>query len=192
MESPNYLPLDVACAVGLIVSGTVSSPFKNNVITFNDTPEFVLIDDGDIDKRYFQLRHINWGGSTNIKATFEMILSRGKAAGLKNEQMPKRIIIVSDMQFNTVEGRNSTNFEEIDRMYMESDYDRPTIVFWNVNGNTDDFPVTVDDNNTAMISGFSPSILKSVMNTKEFSPYSIMRETLDDERYSNVRENVMN
>jgi len=39
-----------------------------------------------------------------------------------------------------------------------------------------------------MISGFSTSIMKSIIKGKDFTPYSIMRETLDDSRYDLVRE----
>lgn len=57
-----------------------------------------------------------------------------------------------------------------------------------MNGSTSDFPITVDDNGTCLISGFSPSIMKSVLETKEFNSYSIMRTTLDSERYKKVKE----
>ena len=83
-------------------------------------------------------------------------------------------------EFNTV--------EEIEKKYSNSKYKRPNIIFWNVNGSITDFPVTVDDNGTCLISGFSPSIMKSVMETKEFNSYEIMRTTIDSERYKKVKE----
>ena len=191
MHTPDYLPFDNACALGLIISNAVSGEFHNNVITFNDTPEFVLLEDGDIESRFNQIKEIPWGGSTNIQKTFDMILEKGIATGLTEAQMPKRIYIISDMQFNSVNGYgNSTNFEEIDRKYKESPYTRPQIVFWNVNGTSTDFPVTVDDNGTCLISGSSPSILKSILKTTDFNSVSIMREALDDERYQEVRKHL--
>lgn len=192
METPNYLPLDIACAMGLIISSVVEGEFKGNVITFNNNPEFVVIRDDEIYKRYTQLRNIPWGGSTNLQGTFDMILERGKVAGLTNKQMPKRIIMVSDMQFNDIVrygygSIKTTNFQEIERKYSESAFTRPDIVFWNVNGKSSDFPVTVDDNGTCLISGASPSILKSIIRTKDLNSFSVLRETLDDKRYSTVR-----
>jgi hypothetical protein len=93
------------------------------------------------------------------------------------------------MQFNAIGtyGNHTTNFQYIDSKYKEKGYIRPKIIFWNVNGSTTDFPVSVDDNNTCMVSGASPSILKAIINSKEFSSYSIMRDTLDDERYSQIK-----
>ena len=42
MESPNYLPLDVAIALGILISNCVEGEFKNHVITFNSIPEFIV------------------------------------------------------------------------------------------------------------------------------------------------------
>ena len=190
MHSPNYIPLDVAVSMGLLISSCSTGKFKNIVFTFNDVPEVVTIKEGSIYDRWRQVNNIKWGGSTNIQATFELILSRGKLFKLEQNDMPKRLWIVSDMQFNEVNGYSgSTNFEAIDKMYIESGYTRPQIIFWNVNGESDDFPVSVGDNGTALISGFSPSVMKAVLdNDKSFSPYSIMRNTLDSNRLLPVRE----
>jgi hypothetical protein len=97
------------------------------------------------------------------------------------------------MQFNMVNGYNTeTNFQAIERKYHQAGYQRPQIVFWNLNGSSSDFPVTMDEYGTAMISGFSPSMLKAVLNGRDFSPYGIFRETIDDERYSQIREILTN
>jgi hypothetical protein len=188
MHSPNYLPLDVACSIGLLISKCSTGKFKNHVISFNTTPSFHIIDNTSIYQRYRQLIEIDWGGSTNLQATFEMILSRAKKYNLINEDMPKRLWIISDMQFDQVNGYgNMTNFEIIDKMYTDSNYTRPQIIFWNVNGSSNDFPVSVSDKGTVLISGFSPIIMKSILNGGNLSPYDIMRNTLESERLLSVR-----
>ena len=55
---------------------------KNNVITFNTTPTFAVINDGHIFDRWQRITGIEWGGSTNIQATFDMILTRAKKYNL--------------------------------------------------------------------------------------------------------------
>ena len=190
MHSPNFLPLDVACAMGLLIAKCSKGKFANHVISFNDNPRFHVLKEGPIYNRYLQLAGIDWGGSTNLQATFQMILERGKVCGLKQEDMPKRLWIISDMQFNQVSGYGNhvTNFEAIEKMYSESGYTRPQIVFWNVNGSSTDFPVCVGDHGTAMISGFSSSVMKAVLNGDDsFSPYGIMRTTLDSDRLLPIR-----
>ena len=190
MYSPECLPYDVACAMGLLISKCSVGKFKNHVITFNTTPEFDVLNDGSIYDRWKQLSNIRWGGSTNLQATFELILSRAKMFGLTQADMPKRLWIISDMQFDQINGYgNITNFQAIDNMYVGSGFIRPNIIFWNVNGNSTDFPVSVGDHGTALISGFSPLIMKSILNGDEsFSPYGVMRRALDDERLLPVRQ----
>ena len=189
MTCNNYLPLDVACAMGLLISKCSVGKFNNHVISFDSNPKFTIIREQSIYKRYRQLLGINWGGSTNIQSTFRLILDRGKTFGLKQEDMPKRLWIISDMQFNQAEGYYGvTNFQAIEKMYEESGYTRPQIIFWNVEGSSNDFPVSVDDNGTALISGFSTSIMKSILNGDEnFTSYQIMRAELDNERLKPIR-----
>lgn len=188
MSCNDYLPLDVAVAMGLIISEVVDGPFQGHLISFNSNPKFTVIPDVDLFSRFKRVRDMDWGGSTNLEGTFKLILERGKKCGLTQEDMPKTLIICSDMEFNMVSGSQETNMERINSMYKTAGYERPKIVFWNLNGASKSFPITVDENNTAMISGFSPSILKSILYGDEFSPYSIMRNALDDTRYDMVKK----
>ena len=191
MYTPNYLPLDVAVSLGIIISGLTRGKFHNHVITFASEPQFVQIKDGTIYERWNQVKSIPWGGNTNIQKTFELIINRGKAFNLSQNDMPKKLFIISDMQFDQINGEYGSNhitsFEMIDDMYKKSGYIRPQIIFWNVNGNSTDFPASVDDFGTALISGFSPEVMKEVLNGSDFSPYTIVRNTLDSERFSQIK-----
>ena len=72
---------------------------------------------------------------------------------------------------------------------MLKGYKRPDVIFWNcATSTTNDFPVSVDDNGTCLISGASPSILKSVLRCNTMSSVSILKETLNDKRYNEIRE----
>lgn len=190
MMSPNFLPIDTAYALGLLVSNIVKGEFHGNVITFNDNPTFFVIKDGDLSSRFAQMSSIPVGYTTDIQKTFEVILERCKKINLQQEKMPKRILIISDMQFNCCDIKNNsnTNFQNIEEKYKSSGYDRPDIIFWNVNGTTSDFPVTTDDNGTCLISGMSPSIIKSIINTDKIDSEQIMMETINDNRYKQIRE----
>ena len=194
MMSPNFLPIDTAYALGLLVSNTVKGEFHGNVITFNDNPTFFQIKDGDLSSRFAQMSNIPVGYSTDIQKTFDVILERCKKSNVPEEKMPKKIIIISDMQFNCCEIKNNskTNFDIIDEMYKNANYKKPEIIFWNVNGATDDFPVTTDDTGTCLISGMSPSIIKSVINASKIDSETIMLETLNDSRYMEIRDLLSN
>jgi hypothetical protein len=182
----NVLPIDVSLAMGIIVSNAVEGPFHNHILSFSNKPEFVVLKNGSLHDRYKTLVNMSWSMNTNLQAAFDLILRRACACKLNQEDMPKRLFIISDMQFD-VACSTSTNFQVIKRKYVTAGYKLPQIVFWNVVGSSSDFPVTFDDNGTAMISGFSPSIMKAILESGDFTPYSILRSTLDGERYKPVR-----
>ena len=75
----------------------------------------------------------------------------------------------------------------IDELYTDAGYTRPGIIFWNLNASGKNFPVRFNDEGVALISGFSPSILKSLLsNPNSLTPINIMLETINNERYSNI------
>ena len=104
--------------------------------------------------------------------------------------MPKRLYILSDMQFDSaIECDTKTVFESIENMYLKTIYTRPDIIFWNLRSDTTyDFPVNNNQKGVATISGFSPSILKNILNGDEITPYTIMRNVIDDIRYSIIKK----
>jgi Mg-chelatase subunit ChlD len=188
MESNNSLPLDVAVSLGLMISEVVEGDFHGHLINFHDRPRFTVLDTSkSIVERWNTVKHMEWGGSTNLISTFEMILERGKQCKLEQKDMPKKLFIISDMQFNQVDSNFQTNYEKIKELYDKSNYTIPNIVFWNVQGASTDFPVTVQDNGTIMISGFSTAILDSVLKGGGFDTLTILRTTLDKKRYEKVK-----
>jgi hypothetical protein len=100
--------------------------------------------------------------------------------------MPTKILILSDMEFNQATGRNNSAIQMIREEYENSGYQLPSIIFWNIQSRGDNFPVRFDESGTALISGFSPSILKSILGGKELSPVLIMTETIESERYKMI------
>ena len=97
--------------------------------------------------------------------------------------MPTKIIILSDMEFNEATRKDSSSQSMIEAMYEEAGYKKPDIVYWNLNATGGNFPVEFDENGTALVSGFSPSILKSLLGGKNMTPESIMLDTVNSERY---------
>ena len=55
---------------------------------------------------------------------------------------------------------------------------------------TDDFPVTVDKNNTVMVSAILYIHYQGYSKRKSFTSYNIMRAALDDERYAPVKQQL--
>ncbi len=193
--SKNVTCMDVAISLGLYISERNEGPFKDAFVTFSNNPQLQVVS-GNLTDRYRQMKSSDWGMSTDLEATFELILNQAKKHGLTQDQMPNKILILSDMEFNVATrggGWRSTGNEwnptaqtMIEQMYEDAGFKMPQIVYWNIQSRNGDVPVAFDKMGTALISGFSPAIMTSLLGADEFTPVAIMDKTIMGERYSQI------
>ena len=96
-------------------------------------------------------------------------------------------MIITDCEFDNYDyGYNTENrqtlFSDIELEYNDHELKLPRLIFWNVNSRTLTIPMIENDNGLVLLSGFSPNIMKMVMNSK-LDPYECLKETLMDVRY---------
>ena len=192
-RSGNVSCMDVAISLGLYISERNVGPFKDSFITFSAEPELQHLK-GNLVDRFNQLSDSEWGYNTNIESVFKLILDKSVKNNVAKEDMPTIILILSDMEFDTatkyednINGWDMTAQEMITSLYSEHGYETPKIVYWNLNSRQDNCPVKFDEVGTSLVSGFSPSILKSILGGKEMTPMSIMLETINQDRYSAIK-----
>lgn len=183
---PGTSALEIAVSLGLYMADKGKGPFKDVFCTFSTSPKLQVLK-GDLLKKMDQLRRAEWEMSTNLHGVFEEILRVAKANNLPQEDMPQTVAIISDMQFNACVRHDDSAMEMIRRKFETAGYNIPKVVFWNVASRGNDAPATFDERGVALISGFSPSIMKSVLgNTGDFDPYNIMLKTIDGDRYKPI------
>lgn len=185
-NNPNVQCIDVSVSLGLYISERNEGEFKNEFITFSRQPRLQRLK-GNLEDRFKQLNNAEWGGNTDIEKVFSLILNKAVKNDLSNDDLPTMVLIISDMEFDMAAGRpNDTVQDMIKRKYDQAGYKMPKIVHWNVQSRHGHFPVQFDEKGTALISGFSPSIMKSVIAGEDMNPYNIMMKTIDSERYQKV------
>lgn len=180
--NPNLTCMDVAVSLGMYISERSEGNFKDAFITFSEHPQLQYLK-GDLKQRLDQLLRADWGMSTNLEKVFQLILTQAKNNKISEDMMPTKIIILSDMEFNEATRKDRGSQSMVESMYEEAGYKKPDIIYWNLNATGGNFPVEFDENGTALVSGFSPSILKSLLGGKNMTPESIMMDTVNDERY---------
>lgn len=128
-------------------------------------------------------------GSTRIDKALDLILNTAIKREIKQDLMPTTLLIVSDMQFHQGSAtHHDTEVETCMKKFDAAGYDRPKVVYWNTDGHAGQ-QATVDMKNVGMVSGFSPSILKSLLGGTDFSPKAVMLRTL--EKYEvHIPENI--
>lgn len=179
--------MDVAISLGLYVSERVHGTFKNHFLTFSSNPEIVSIKGSNLKEKVRNISKSDWGMSTDLNKAFELILDTAITNNTPQEEMPKKLIIISDMQFDhaTSYGRKKTLYKSIKEKFEEHGYEMPTVVFWNVDSKKTAFQVSESDKNVLLCSGCSPSILKGVL--KYNNPMELLLETLNNPRYDLIK-----
>jgi hypothetical protein len=179
----NLSCMDVAISLGMYISERNEGNFKDAFVTFSNNPQLQYLT-GGLKERLNKLRRSDWGMSTDLEAVFNLILNQAKTYNIPQDKMPTKIMILSDMQFNQATRSDLGSQSMIESMYEVAGYKKPDIIYWNLNASGANFPVEFDKDGTALVSGFSPSILKPLLNGKNMTPESIMMDTVNDERYS--------
>ncbi len=183
-DNPSLSCMDVAISLGMYISERQTGAFKNVYLTFHERPTLNIMSGKTLYDRFTEVRGANWGGSTNVEAGFRLILDTAIKSNTPQVEMPKYLVVLSDMQFNpSYMNGSDTAFQMVRRAYEKAGYEMPTLVFWNLNDRGSNTPVEHNQNGVAMVSGFSPSLMQSILGAKTVTPYDVMAETLMKPRY---------
>lgn len=177
-------PIMNSIALWIYLAERNKSVFKNAFMSFSSNPKMHYIEWNDICSKFnYVHRDPTMWYTTNIQAAFDLILRTAMVEQLSQSDLPDYVIILTDMEFNSSDVQWKTNFEVIKYKFEQYGYKMPTLVFWNLNWRIWNVPVTIHDSWTMLVSWYSPSIMKSVLASKVITPYDLMMETLDSERY---------
>lgn len=175
--------LDVSVSLGLYLADKNKGAFKDTFLTFSGKPELMHLK-GNILQKIEQMSRSAWEMNTNLNKAIQKILDVAVDGKVPAEEMPKVLLILSDMQFDQCARFDDSAMQMIARKYEDAGYQVPQVVFWNLNA-ADNVPVKFNKNGVALVSGFSPTIVKSVLaaDLEDFTPEAIMRKTIMSERY---------
>jgi hypothetical protein len=172
--------MQVAIGLGVYLSQRNEGAYKNFWCNFNLSPTFYTLKEGNIDEVVKGLNYNNWGTSTNINLVFTKLLNDSVKFNVPAEDMPRIVLIISDMEFNSC--GTFTNYEKFKSQYEEAGYKAPLVVFWNVSSSNGTSPVRFNEENVAMIGGYSPVIMKQILQggLEDMTPLGMMLKTIKD------------
>lgn len=170
------LPIQVCLSLALYTAERLQEPWRNRFITFSEKASFVNLNPNHtLAEKIKSIPHIV--SDTNLESVFTLILETALAHNLTQDDMPQQVLIISDMEFNCAQ-EGHTNYEVIQEKYKQAGYIKPNVIFWNVaSRSTDNCPVTINEDGVALISGYSPIILKS-LGQGSVTPQNIMLDAL--------------
>ena len=165
-------PMEVAIALGILVSELADPCFADRVITFHEQPTWCKFEPGaSVASKVAHAQAAPWGGSTNFAAAMEMILEVCVAHRLPAADVPD-LIVFSDMQFDCADRAWETHHARVARRFAEEGrkatgepWPAPGITYWNLRGGTRSggLPAGCDEDGVRLLSGFSPALLKLLL-----------------------------
>lgn len=201
-QLPNYVEEGTNCIVMADVSGSMygrpmatsiglalyfaernKGAYHNMFMTFSCCPAIEIVIGETLEQKIRNIKSANWGMNTDLKSAFEKILDVAIKNNVPDSEMPKSIIVVSDMEIDVCSSRDWTFYDEVKYRYEEKGYSIPNIVFWNVESRNDVFHTDKKRKGVQLCSGQSTTVFKQLMGCVGFSPVEMMEKVINSERY---------
>lgn len=194
--SKESAPINVAISIGLYCAERARGPFHGHYISFSSHPQLIRTDGIDFVDKVYRIYSTNLCENTNIEAAFELILDTALKRSVPQEDMPKSLIIVTDLEFDEARGyygyyRNNDSYnnketliESIRNKWEHYGYEMPNLIFWCVDSRQNNFPMKLE-NGITYVSGFSQNTFTSVMTGK--SGLDLVLDKLNSERYAKIK-----
>lgn len=182
----NPMPASVALSLGLYFAEHNKGAFRNHFIEFSARPQLIEIKGDTFADRLRYVASFNEIANTNLQAVFDLILNAAINNNVPQSELPTKLIIISDMEFDhCVENASLTNFEQAKSQFRAHGYQLPEIVFWNVASRNRQQPVTQNERGVALVSGATPRLFTMIAGGI-ISPYAFMNDILNSDRYAKI------
>ena len=197
IKGSNIMAIDVARSLGVFFSERCIGEFKDKIIEFSSRPQYIdLTNCKSLADKYNTLIKYSDCSNTNLEKVFDLLLKTALDHNLPQSELPQRILVVSDMEFdyatnicsgvhNEVMARYQTLFESIKTKWIKYGYTMPNIVFWNINSRTNTIPVTENECGVILVSGYSVNNVKMVLSG-DVNPWTALKSVLESDRYNAI------
>lgn len=198
----NIMAIDVSRALSVFFSERNTGEYKDKVIEFSSRPRYIdLSGCKTLAEKYNVMNKYEDCPNTNLEKVFDLLLATAIQHNLPQSDLPQRILIVSDMEFDraceytayyerdhqNIMRQYQTLFETIRQKWTDAGYTMPYIVFWNVNSRTQTLPVSSNEAGVVLVAGFSVNNVKMILSG-EMNPWTALKSVLDSDRYSVIEE----
>ena len=181
-------PMETSIGLAIYFAERNKGDYQNCYMTFTDRPHFIKINPNDtLREKVAQVRRTDIGYNTNLEKAFDYILNHALKTNVANEEMPKALVVISDMEIDRyMSGRGLGFVETMKEKFMAHGYELPKLVLFNVEARNDTFLSQSQD--VINISGQSISTFKHLCGILEGkTSYDMMLEILNDKMYDCVQ-----
>lgn len=181
-------PMATSVGLAMYFAERNKGPYHNLFMTFSSAPSFVEIEGNTITEKVRFIEKAHWGVSTDLEAALLRILAVAVDNHCSQDEMPKALVIISDMEINccTNQKHREQFYDYAARIYQESGYTIPNVIFWNVNSRHDVFLADKNRKGVQLVSGQSASTFNNLVQCIDKTPIERMNEVLNSPRYQPI------
>ena len=181
-------PMETSIGLAAYFAQHNHGPFEGLFLTFTDIPRYIHVRSDD--KLYTMVNKIkqNVGYNTNLNKAFELILNTAVNHRVPQEDLPRALVVISDMEIDNYVRYHGLDFVKTWReRFKEMGYELPQLVLWNVEARNDTFLTKMTTKGVTFLSGQSASTFRSLIDTLNCkSAYEAMVKVLMNPAYDVV------
>jgi hypothetical protein len=178
----------MATSVGLAVyfAERNHGAYHNMFMSFSGTSRIQVLRGETLAQKIASINMNDWQNNTNLQAAFEHVLEIAVRNHVPGEDMPKSLIVISDMEIDYCGDRSWTFYEKMARRFMDHGYRIPNIIFWNVASRHDVFHADKTRVGVQLVCGQSTTVFRQVMQCVGMNPVEAMEKIINSERYAAI------
>ncbi len=179
-------PMDTAVSLAIYFAQRNVGAYHNLWMNFSDYPKFQQIKGKTLRQILSNINYSNWGSNTNCEAVFNLILDVAVKNNVSPNEMPKSIVIISDMEFDYCGNKRWAFYDSMKAKYAQYGYDICQIIFWNVNSRNDVFHADKNHKGVILCSGSSAGTFKNLIGSIGMSPMDFVMQIVNAKRYEPI------
>ena len=178
----------LATSVGLAVyfAERNTGAYHNMFMSFSATSRIQILKGETLAQKISSINMSDWMMNTNLEAAFRNVLKIAILNRVPAEEMPKALIVISDMEIDSCGNREWTFYEKMESLFRINGYTIPSIIFWNVNSRHDIFHADAKRRGVQLVSGQSASVFSQVMQSIDMTPVEAMEKVIGSGRYDAI------
>jgi hypothetical protein len=176
-------PMATSIGLAIYFAERNTGAYHNLFMTFSSNPQIVTLKGETLHQKIKNVENADWGGNTNLKAAFEKVLDIDEKNNVSQEEMPKAIVVISDMEIDYCGDKNWSFYDKMEKKFQKAGYVIPNVIFWNVYSRHDVFHADAKRKGVQLASGQSVKVFKQVLQNLGYNPIEAMENTINSERY---------
>lgn len=179
----------MATSVGLAIyfAERNKGAYHNMWMSFSTNPHIHVLKGETLAQKIGSIDMDDWDGNTDLKAAFNLVLNIAEKNDVPPDEMPKSLIVISDMEIDYCGNREWTFYEKMSKKFHKAGYEIPNIIFWNVDSRQDVFHADSKRIGVQLCSGQSTSVFKQMMSCVGMTPMEAMAKVINSERYEPIK-----